>query len=294
MSPDYSSVQSCWRKPPPLFPNFFQVSNKFLRLLMPLTNSDKSISLKVSPFSNSNERLHKQKLKYHPFDCFRGCRSPQSWRGKDVHGDFHLKPCRKPYFSLAADLVLLVSWHLLNSCSQAILRVAKNKSQGRSCACGHHDCPTELSCGLITSLRGRSINQKYFFKLIFIFCKISTQELLNSAQQLLEIHQKNQGGPSTSAVGAGNPIPSGGDKRSQGCYEDCKKPSCPYSWGNGDAGPSPSSTHLDCICVISSLASPDGQMPGTGNGVACWCKCRQLSWLWERSQKAGKGTFCPK
>lgn len=100
MSPDYLSVQSCWRKPLPLFPIFFQVSNKFLRLLKPTTNSDKSISLKVSPFFNSNERLHKQKFKYHPFDAFCGCRSSQSWREKDVHGDFYLHPCRKPYSSL--------------------------------------------------------------------------------------------------------------------------------------------------------------------------------------------------
>lgn len=140
---------------------------------------------------------------------------------------------------------------------------------------------------------GGASEKRYFLKIIFIFFKISTQELLNSAQQLLEIHQKNQARPSSAGVRAGNPIPSGGGRRSRGCYEDCRKLSCSHSWGNRDAGPSPSSRHLECICVISSPTSPDGQMPGTGNGVVCWCKCHQLSWLWERSQKAGKDTFCP-
>lgn len=128
MSPEYSSVQSCWRKPPLHSSNFFQVSSKFLRLLKPLTNPDKSISLKVSPFSNSNERLYKEKFKYYPFHGFCGCRNPQSSRGKDIHEDFYLHSCRKPYSSLAADLALLISWHLLNSCSQATPRVAENKS----------------------------------------------------------------------------------------------------------------------------------------------------------------------
>lgn len=85
MSPDYLPVQGCWRKPPPL-PNFFQVSSKFLRLLKPLTNSDKSISLKFSDFANNNERLHKLKCKSHPFEGFYGCKSPWSFQEERMSG----------------------------------------------------------------------------------------------------------------------------------------------------------------------------------------------------------------
>lgn len=55
---------------------------------------------------------------------------------------------------------------------------------------------------------------------------------------------------------------------------DCMKPSCSQDLGNGEERPSPSSTHLDCVCIIPSSASPDGQTPETGSGVVFWHKCR--------------------
>jgi len=46
-----------------------------------------------------------------------------------------------------------------------------------------------------------------------------------------------------------------------------QQPPCSYGFGNGEERPSPSSTHLDCICVTSSPAAPDGQMPETSSRV---------------------------
>lgn len=126
---------------------------------------------------------------------------------------------------------------------------------------------------------------RVFFFILFLFIyflKISAQELLNPPRQLLEIHQENSGKPPSPAIAPGNPIPLGRDRRSRGRYAPqqhttLQKPSCSYDLGNGAEGPSPSSTHLDRICGISSSASPDGQMPETSSGVVCWRRCRRVS-----------------
>lgn len=165
MSPDYSPLQGCWRKPPPL-PNFFQVSNKLLRLLKPLTNSDKSISLKFLHFSDSNERLHKLKCQSHPFEGFYGRESPWSFQegrmSMEIPSTNAPHPVQKTIILPSCWFtVLLISWHLPNSCGQTTLRVAENQSQGESWACDHRDCHMVLSYDLVTSL-SRSISQGIF------------------------------------------------------------------------------------------------------------------------------------
>ena len=172
MPPDYSRVQGCRRKPPPL-PNFFQVSSKLLRLLKPLTNSDKNHQPQVFTLFQQEWEVAQTEGQVTSFWL-------SLWTSKPVvisRGRMPMEiPCTNTPNPMPKPIilpscwftVLLISWHLCNSCGQATLKAAKHQCQGGSWACDHHDCHKVLSYNVVASLSRRSSSQG-IFKNFYLF-----------------------------------------------------------------------------------------------------------------------------